>query len=417
MKFSKFGERFQRDSGIHELMEDLDQALNQSEGAFMLGGGNPGSIPEIEGELRSRMKRLLDTGREFEDVVGRYNNPAGELEFIRALCGLFEREYGWELRPENIILTNGSQNSFFYLFNLLAGEHSDGEIKKILLPLIPEYIGYADTGLRTDIFSARKPEIEILEEQTFKYRIDFEHLELPDDIAALCVSRPTNPTGNVLDSSEIERLSRLAGEKGIPLIVDGAYGPPFPDIVFTGARPLWNENIILILSLSKFGLPGMRTGIVIASPEIIAALIRLNAVTSLATGGMGPALMRDLVESGRVLELSRDVVRPFYLRKAERARTLLLKKLKGHPDVHLHRCEGAFFLWAWFRDLPITSRELYHRLKKRGVVVVPGDYYFPGFSEPWRHKEECLRISYARPDAEVAGGLEIIAAEVLKAYG
>ena len=56
---------------------------------------------------------------------------------------------------------------------------------------------------------------------------------------------------------------------GIPLIIDGAYGLPFPNILFSEARPHWNENTILVLSLSKLGLPGVRTGIVVAREEIV----------------------------------------------------------------------------------------------------------------------------------------------------
>ena len=78
--------------------------------------------------------------------------------------------------------------------------------------------------------------------------------------------------------------------------------------------------------------------------------------------------------------------------------------------------EGAFFLWLWFRGLPISDRELYERLKARKVLVVPGGYFFPGLSEPWRHKRECLRMSYCtQPDA-LRRGIEIIADEVRSAY-
>ena len=39
--------------------------------------------------------------------------------------------------------------------------------------------------------------------------------------------------------------------------------------------PAWDENMILTMSLSKIGLPGTRTGIVIARPEIIRAVVRM----------------------------------------------------------------------------------------------------------------------------------------------
>ena len=148
-------------------------------------------------------------------------------------------------RPSNVALTNGSQTSFFYLFNLLAGKAPDGRLKKILFPLTPEYIGYSDTGIEPDIFVSSKPEIELLPPDLFKYHVDFDRLALTDDVAAICVSRPTNPTSNVLTGNELERLRALAAGKGIPFIIDNAYGTPFPNILFTDAEPLWDENVIL----------------------------------------------------------------------------------------------------------------------------------------------------------------------------
>ncbi|NIP97238.1 MAG: valine--pyruvate aminotransferase, partial [Akkermansiaceae bacterium] len=64
----------------------------------------------------------------------------------------------------------------------------------------------------------------------------------------------------------------------------------------------------------------------------------------------------------------------------------------------VHRSEGALFLWMWFEDLPVTSRELYDRLKGRGVLVVPGNYFFFGLDDDeWPHRNECLRVSFAMP--------------------
>ncbi|MDW8269885.1 MAG: valine--pyruvate transaminase, partial [Anaerolineae bacterium] len=82
----------------------------------------------------------------------------------------------------------------------------------------------------------------------------------------------------------------------------------------------------------------------------------------------------------------------------------------------IHKPEGAFFLWLWFPELPITAAELYERLKRRRVIVVPGHYFFPGLQEEWRHKHECLRVSYAQDDSTVAAGIHIIAEEVRRAY-
>jgi len=54
--------------------------------------------------------------------------------------------------------------------------------------------------------------------------------------------------------------------------------------------------------------------------------------------------------------------------------------------------------------LAISSEELYQRLKRRGVLVISGHYFFPGLKEDWQHKHECLRITYSMNDEVVHTG-------------
>ena len=100
----------------------------------------------------------------------------------------------------------------------------------------------------------------------------------------------------------MRQLAAMAGSRGIPLILDNAYGLPFPGIIFREARPIWNEDVALCMSLSKIGLPALRTGIVVAREELIDALSATNAIVSLATGSLGPAIAQSLPELGRATQ-------------------------------------------------------------------------------------------------------------------
>jgi valine--pyruvate aminotransferase len=242
MKVSKFGRKITERSGISRLMDDLGKALAQGQDVLMLGGGNPAHIPEVQRYFRESMLSLLEKKGEFERAVGDYDPPQGNKEFIEAMSTLLGKEFGWDIQAENIALTNGSQSAFFILFNIFGGAFEGGISKKILLPLAPEYIGYADVGLAEDLFVAIKPEIEHVDDHIFKYHVNFDRINITDEIGAICVSRPTNPTGNVLTDSEIEKLGELARANSVPLIIDNAYGTPFPNIIFTEAKPVWNEN-------------------------------------------------------------------------------------------------------------------------------------------------------------------------------
>ena len=420
MNLSAFGRRITGESGTRSLMDDLAAVAAAGGDVVNLGGGNPSLIPAAEMAFRVRMQALMQRGGAFERAIGTYDAPEGERGFARALAGLLRREQGWDLTERNIALTNGSQSAFIALFNLLAGPAPGGEGRpapRILLPLSPEYIGYTDVGLTPGILTACRSKITRLGGGLFKYGVDFEGVEAVEDVAAICLSRPTNPTGNVVTDDELARLGAIARARGAPLIVDNAYGLPFPGIVFGDAAPAWDENTILCMSLSKLGLPGLRTGIVVANEEIIAALGAVNAVFCLAPGSLGPSLAADLVESGEVLALARDVIRPHYEERAERAVGLLREGLGGY-DVHIHKPEGAFFLWLWMPGLPITNAALYERLKARGVIVVSGHHFFPGLEDdPWPHKHECIRISYADDWSRIERGLAVIVDEVRRARG
>lgn len=414
MKFTDFGERFRSPTGIGVLMEDLAKLKDSERSYLLLGGGNPGRVPEAVSLYRSALADIAADSDTFFDNVGSYADPGGSAKLISALVNLFNTTYNWNIKEENIVLTNGSQNAFFLLFNLLAGT-SEGKQRKILLPMTPEYIGYEDVSIGEKFFVSQKPLIDVTAERRFKYRVDLDSLQIKDDIGALCVSRPTNPTGNVVTDNELAQLDHLAQAAGIPLIIDNAYGEPFPNIIHKDVTLHWHENIILSMSLSKLGLPAVRTGIIVAAPEIVQAMTRMNAVINLTPGSLGPAIIAPLFDSGHITDLSKNHIQPFYRQKSELALSCFDKVFQDVP-AFAHVAEGAIFLWAWFKDLPITAEELYQRLVERGVIVVPGHYFFPGIDNDWRHSHECIRICYAMEDHVVESGIEIIADEVKKAY-
>ena len=415
MNLSKFGNKFTQPTGITQLMQDLGNANSSGNpDIVMLGGGNPAIIPESN-ELFVKELQALIASSKVDTMLGLYDGPQGNDGFRVALAGMLNDHYGWGLDENNIAISNGSQSNFFSLFNLLAGEMADGSKNKILFPLAPEYVGYADQGLSDDMFISIKPHIHILEDdkqKQFKYEIDFDALtktleEQHLSIGAICVSRPTNPTGNVITDDELTQLDALAKKYQIPLIIDNAYGHPFPGAIYIDAKLTWNPNTILCMSLSKLGLPGLRTGIVIANHEIINALSRINGIMILAPNSVGPTLMTRMIKDKELLHLCHDVIKPFYQDKAETAVRLFNEVFQTHP-VYLHKLEGAFFMWLWFKDMNITGEELYTRLKEEDVYIIPGHNFFIGIEDDWSHKHQCIRINYAKDEATLRKGLEAI---------
>ena len=419
MKFSELGTRLAGQTGINALMADLGEALAASAdpAPLMLGGGNPAHIPAMEKVWEERMREIVSDPAVLRRTLAIYDPPRGNPGCLEALAGLLRREFGWPVGPENIAVTPGGQTAFFQLFNLFAGRKQEGNKGRILFPLMPEYIGYADQSLEKDAFTALKPRIEITGPHRFKYGIDFEKLRLTPDIRALCVSRPTNPSGNVITDGEMKHLAELAALHDIPLIIDNAYGWPFPGILFDEVSPLWTDHTIHVMSLSKFGLPGTRTAFVVGPPEVAAAVASMTAVTGLANGNFGQAIAGPLIASGEITRLSRDIIRPYYLAKRDKALAAIAEFFPEEAPYAIHQSGGAMFLWLWVRDSKRTSKEIYESLKKRGVLVVPGEYFFFGLQEgdqDWPHRHECLRLSFAMDDNDVREGIKIIADELFR---
>lgn len=424
MQFSTFGQKFTRQSGILQLMDDLGQALASDKPVNMLGGGNPAIIPAVNEIYQATLADMVADGTALNSVAN-YSTPQGDKGFIDSLVGFFNRHYDWGLTADNIALTNGSQNAFFYLFNLFSGDFG-GTDKKILLPLAPEYIGYADAHVDGTHFVAVEP---IIDECThdgqagfFKYRVDFDKLaSLPalqnGQIGAICVSRPTNPTGNVLTDDEMDKLSALAKAHGVPLIIDNAYGMPFPNIIYTNTTLSYDSDTILCFSLSKVGLPSVRTGIIVANPSVIKAISAMNAIINLAPTRFGASLAKPLFDNDKIVRLSQNAILPFYQRQSELAVRLLKAEFADLP-VYIHKPEGAMFLWVWFRDLPITSQELYERLKEQGTLIIPSRHFFVGIdTDNYRHAHECIRLSVAQSDETLSAGIAMIGNVVRQVYG
>ncbi|KMT66489.1 valine--pyruvate transaminase [Catenovulum maritimum] len=410
VKLSNFGEQLTNNASIVDLMDDLGQALNVNPDLLFLGGGNPGHIPEFETEIAKQLSDIANTPEALHKLIGIYQSPQGSETLIKLLVDYFNQRFDWGISEKNIAITNGSQSAFFILINMLAGPSKQGH-KHFLFPLVPEYLGYSDQALGSEYFVGCLPKIEKIGEDEFKYHIDFDNLNITDLTSAICVSRPTNPSGNVISDDEVQRLNELAQQNNVPLIIDCAYGAPFPNIVYQDVNNIWNENIINVFSLSKLGLPAVRTGIVVANENIINKIVNINTVMSLANGNFGPELMSRIIEQNKLEYLCDKVIKPFYNQKRDYLIAQIRQKMKG-INYRFHQAEGAFFLWIWFEGLSVTSTELYNQLKQKGVLVMDGKPFFFATDAIWEHQNQCLRLSYCQSEDVLSQAVDIISETV-----
>ena len=164
------------------------------------------------------------------------------------------------------------------------------------------------------------------------------------------------------------------------------------------------------------GLPGERIGIAIGDAQIIQVLESFQTNMCLHPSRYGQAIAARAIDSGALADIATNVIRPFYQSKFTVLETTLDQAMPKDLPWFLHRGEGAIFAWLWLQDLPISDWEFYQQLKQVGVIVVPGNSFFPGLQEDWPHKHQCLRISLTASDEEISTGMQRLAKVAEQVY-
>ncbi|MBH8576723.1 valine--pyruvate transaminase [Nostocaceae cyanobacterium CENA369] len=405
-------------TGVRAIMKDIIETLQSNKGQELinLSAGNPLILSEVEQLWRDCTADLLASS-EYGEVVCRYGSSQGYAPFIEAIANDFNKRYGLKLTERNILITPGSQTLYFYAANCFGGYTSSGQLKQIVLPLSPDYTGYGGVCLVPEALIAYKPSLDIdASAHRFKYRPDFSQLSITDDTGCVIFSRPCNPTGNVLTDDEVKKIADLAAPYDVPVLIDSAYAPPFPALNFTDMSLIFGENILHCTSLSKAGLPGERIGIAIGNEKLIQVLESFQTNANLHSSRYGQAIAARAINSGALVQIAEQVIRPFYQNKFAVLENTLNEAMPNNLPWFLHRGEGAIFAWLWLQDLPITDWELYQELKQVGVIVVPGSTFFPGLQEEWQHKHQCVRISLTGSDEEIVTGMQRLAKVAEQVY-
>lgn len=405
-------------TGVRAIMKDIIETLRAGSGQdfINLSAGNPVILPQVEQLWRDYTAELLSSS-EYGEVVCRYGSSQGYQPLIDAIVADFNQRYGLNLTERNILITPGSQALYFLAANALGGYTQDGSLKQIVLPLSPDYTGYGGMTLIPEALQAYRPTIERDEPQhRFKYRPDFSQLEINQQTGFVLFSRPCNPTGNVLTDEEVQKIAALAARVDVPVLIDSAYATPFPALNFTPMTPLFGENILHCISLSKAGLPGERIGIAIGDQQLIEVLEAFQTNLCIHSSRYGQAIAARAIRSGALPEISAQVIRPYYQAKFAVLEAALDAAMPQTLPWYLHRGEGAIFAWLWLEGLPITDWELYQALKKVGVIPVPGSPFFPGLRDDWAHTRQCLRISLTATDEELTIAMQRLAGVVEQVY-
>jgi valine--pyruvate aminotransferase len=397
-------------SGLRAIMNDVaNAAVSDTNRRWLnLSIGNPALIPAVSEHWERLIREVVATS--FADVTGQYAPSRGLPQLVDTLAGYFGDRYGWNLGPENIVVGPGSQMLCYIAAALFAGP-GVGEQTRIVLPITPDYTGYQGLCMSPGGVVGIESILRHGPDRSFHYLVDLDAVRARTDAGLLLVSSPSNPVGRCLRPDELAALTEFAQQQDIPLIVDQAYGKPFPRVVGSATPPMWDEHIINCFSISKAGFPGERIGFAIGDPRYIEPMVAFIANSTLHAPTLPQAALSRALSSGSLDTVTASALSPFYTQRRKLAEELMAHALPDDIAWRLHPAEGGMYLWAcidedWFDDITF-----YNMLRDRGVFITPGRYFFTESTSAGpasRHAQQCIRISITPDFADLAAGFEVI---------
>ena len=308
----------------------------------------------------------------------RYTVVPGIPDVRKAIVDRHAADFGSDYGLEEAVFTTGGKLALFNAVQILV-DHGD----EVILP-VPYWVSFKDIiqyAGGTVVF------LETQEAENFRITADAIEKAVTPRTKAIILNSPSNPAGSVVSAEDLERIVRVAHERGIFLLLDECYvylnyaGKPVSGGSFTWAK----EHIVILGSLSKtYAMTGWRAGFALASKAVTANLSKLQSQsTSNATSFVQKAAVAALTSS-------QECVTEFRAEFIE-LRDYMLAKVTAIPGVTCTKPEGAFYVYpnmsAYIGKGGIrTATELATRLLHEAhVVTVPGEAFGTA---------EHIRISY-----------------------
>lgn len=415
MELSSRGAKMSGLSGIRSIMEDIALAASDPSGDtwLNLSPGNPAAIPEVTATWRRLQEEAMANG--FAEFSGRYGPSRGSDVLVDAIVRYFNARYGWGIKPQNVLVGTGCQMLAFMATTLFTGPCADGH-RRLVLPSVPDYTGYQGLSMDQDGIVGVDPGVELQEGRSFRYTFDLDAVRSQTAMGMMLLSSPGNPTGRSIQQDDLSGLIEIAEERDIPLLLDHAYGDPFPGVAQDSVDPPLHPNVINCFTLSKAGIPGERLGFAIGPQDAIDAMLSFTANSHLHAPQLIQATAALALNSGEIDTLTSHAIRPYYRDKRRTAEKLLHELLPETVDWRLHATDGGMFCWLWIDHDWFSDLVLYEALKRRKMFVVPGRHFFvEPFTSPFLadHGTRCVRLSLSPDEAVIAEGIGRLA-EALK---
>ncbi|BAW92425.1 aspartate transaminase [Actinomyces sp. Chiba101] len=333
-------------------------------------------------------------------------SPAKGLPALReAIAAKTLRDSGYEVSPDDILVTNGGKQAVFQAFASILDPGDEALLPAPYWTTYPEAIALAG-GVAVEVFAGADQEYKVSVEQLEAARTERTKLLL------LC--SPSNPTGAVHTPAELTAIGQWALEHGIWVITDEIY----EHLLYDGAEPahivalvpeLADTTIVLNGVAKTYAMTGWRVGWMIGPSDVIKAATNFQShltsnVANVSQRAALAAVGGDLSAVGRMREAF------------DRRRKVMVEMLSAIEGLAVPTPRGAFYAYPSIEaligrslrgtviDSSATLASL--ALEHAEVAVVPGEAF---------GRSGFLRLSYATSDdaiTEGVGRLQRLLAEV-----
>lgn len=283
----------------------------------------------------------------------------------RALRRLLARDY--KVKPENILHGNGSDELIYYLIATVGGP--------VLYP-VPTFSMY---GILSQALGEKKIEVPLDD----KFDIDVDSILRyikKSNPKLIFLSSPNNPTGNCFSTDRI--LKVIKRSNGL-VIVDEAYKPYSIGNEFL---PLINKykNLVVLRTLSKIGLAGLRTGFMVSNEEIV------NEVNKVRL----PFNLNSLSQAVAIDALQRKAEMRSNIRSIISERKKLYKEMGKMDGIRPYPSEANFIFFKVGPDngRRLTADTIFEKLLKKGVLIRNMTAVY----------DNCLRVTVGTPRENAA---------------
>lgn len=195
--------------------------------------------------------------------------------------------------------------------------------------------------------------------------------------AVTYLAYPNNPTGNLFNAADMEEIIRAVGDTGV-VIVDEAY-QPFAQASFMPRLPDCG-NLIVMRTVSKLGLAGIRLGYMSASKALLTEFDKVRP----------PYNVNVLTQAAAEFALDHVAVLDAQAATLREERTRLIAELAALPGVEVFP-SAANFLLIRVKSQKIHADGVFSALLDRKVLIKNVGKMHPLL-------ENCLRVTVSTPE-------------------